>query len=229
MAEQMKRLTTCSVVAIMVSAFAAPAVAASDSAKDNPYTQPDGTWVSLSGKAIETEADTFKLDYGDGVITVEMDDWSWYEDPGEILEGDKVTVYGEVDDAFYDKARIEAASVYVESLGTYFYGPSSTDEEGVGDENDYWLSGEPIDSGGIDIRGTVSSVSEEAFTIDQGASKLTVETGDLDYDPLDDQGYVRINTGDYVSVSGEMDDDFLESRMLEAQSVLIIEDDSAQG
>lgn len=229
MAERMKRLTTSSVVAITAGLFAAPVLAATDRVNENPYTQPDDTWVSLSGKAIDTSADTFKLDYGDGVITVEMDDWDWYEESREVVENDKVTVYGEIDDTFFDTARIEAASVYVESLGTYFYGPTAADEEGTGDEDDYWLTGEPIESGEIDVRGTVSSVGEEKFTIDQGASKLTVDTDDLAYNPLDSQGYVRINEGDYVSVSGEMDDDFLESRLLEADYAVVIEDDGSEG
>ncbi|MDZ7782331.1 MAG: hypothetical protein U5K56_05075 [Halioglobus sp.] len=69
-----------------------------------------------------------ELDYGQGNITVEMDDSDRDADGYKLIEGDRITVSGVVDDDFYESTKIEAASVYVEELGTHFYA-SSIDEE----------------------------------------------------------------------------------------------------
>jgi hypothetical protein len=46
----------------------------------------------------------------------------------------------------------------------------------------------------------------------------------MPYNPLDDKGYQKIEVGDVVSVSGNMDDDFLEGRELVAESIVTIAD-----
>jgi len=107
------------------------------------------------------------VDYGEGTVLVQMDDWDWYGDARGILDGDKVTVYGEIDDDFYETASIEASSVYVESLGTYFYA-SSDDEESYEGEHNYWVSYAPVVVGQTTVRGAVTSVMGREFTVDTG-------------------------------------------------------------
>ena len=107
-----------------LSLLALPAQAA------DPYTQPDDSWISVTGTVADTHDESFELDYGEGLITVEFDDWDWYNENAAILDGDRVTVYGAVDDDLYETRTIEAASVYVEGLNTYYYA-SATDEEDV--------------------------------------------------------------------------------------------------
>lgn len=55
------------------------------------------------------------------LITVEMDDWDWYAEGAALSEGDRVTVYGFIDDDFYELRSIEASSVYVDDFNTFFY------------------------------------------------------------------------------------------------------------
>ena len=98
-------------------------------AATNPYLKPDEAWVSISGTAVSPTADSFVLDYGEWVITVEMDDWDWYGDTPAGIDGDKVTVYGQIDDDFFETTTIEASSVYVENRGTYYYASSDDEEE----------------------------------------------------------------------------------------------------
>jgi len=122
-------LSMALIAGICLFALSAPAMAQAPDDKPNPYLMPDDTWISISGTAVDPQAASFTLDYGEGTVLVEMDDWDWYGEAGGILDGDKVTVYGEIDDDFYELTSIEASSVYVESLGTYFYA-NSDDEEG---------------------------------------------------------------------------------------------------
>lgn len=207
----------------MTSNAPAMAQAPDDNDSPNPYLLPDETWISMSGTAVDVQPASFTLDYGEGTVLVEMDDWDWYGDTAGILDGDKVTVYGKIDDDFYETTSIEASSVYVESVGTYFYA-SAADEE-YADDYDYWVSSAPIVVGQTVVRGTVTSVTGREFTIDAGLQTITVDTIGMPYNPMDDKGYQQIDVGDYVSVSGDMDYDFWDERELMADSVITLLDD----
>lgn len=223
--KQTMSLSMAILAGLCLFALSAPAMAQTPDTTDkpNPYLMPDENWISISGTAVDPQAASFTLDYGEGTVLVEMDDWDWYDDAGGILDGDKVTVYGEIDDDFYELTSIEASSVYVESLGTYFYA-NSADEE-YEDDYDYWVSYAPIVVGQTTVRGTVTSVTGREFTVNTGLRQLTVDTIAMDYNPMDDKGYQQINVGDYVSVSGNMDYDFWEKRELTADSIVTLWDD----
>lgn len=178
-----------------------------------PYEQPDDTWISIDGTVEEVSADRFNLDYGDGVIIVEMDDGDRDADAYKLVEGDKVQVWGKIDDDFLEVRTIEASSVYVENLGTTFYA-SSIDEE------DFFVPYvAPLSISRTVLQGTVTSVSDHEFKLDTGLREITVEVDGMAYDPLDDTGYQKIEAGDYVSVTGWIDNDLFEGRELEAEYV----------
>lgn len=212
------------VVAVFSIASAMAQAPSEKNDKPNPYLMSDETWISISGTAVDVQPASFTLDYGEGTVLVEMDDWDWYGDAAGILDGDKVTVYGRIDDDFYELTSIEASSVYVESLGTYFYA-SSDDEEGYEGYYDYWVSYTPILVGRTVVRGTVTGVTGREFTVDNGLRKMKVDTIMMSYNPMDDKGYQQIDVGDYVSVSGKMDYDFWEKRELMADTIITLWDD----
>lgn len=214
----MNRTALSIAVASTLVAMPAATMAAEDK---SPYLAPDGSWITLSGSVTSTTADTFMLDYGNGLVLVEMDDWDWYEESGEVLPGDKVTVYGEVDDDTFESAKIEASSVYVENLGTYFYA-SARDEENF---NDLDLA-PGIDIGNLVITGTVTDVSGAEFSIDSGAQEMTVDTALMSYNPMDDEGFQQIETGDLVTVVGDMEADTFEATELMADSIVTLDNDS---
>ncbi|MEQ8250120.1 MAG: hypothetical protein RLW61_16080 [Gammaproteobacteria bacterium] len=216
---------------LLVLALGTLALTHNADARD-PYAKPDDSWISISGTVADPGADSFTLDYGTGRITVEMDDWDDYGDAHALLEGDHVTVYGMIDDDLFEKATIEAGSVYVESLNSYFYASAADEEDTAYPMYSYtpyyWATPAPIEPAVATIRGTVTGVDAAAaeFHIDTGTQRLTVETDELGYDPLDDTGYQKIEYGDRVSVSGEFDYDFLEGRVFEADAVVTLADDS---
>ncbi|MDZ7791443.1 MAG: NirD/YgiW/YdeI family stress tolerance protein [Xanthomonadales bacterium] len=207
-----KTILTTSIAAILMSG----SVLAED-----PESKPDDTWISLSGSVASAQSDQFMLDYGEGEITVEMDDWDSYGDAWPLEEGDEVTVYGEVDDALYEEDKIEASSVYVDGLDTFFYA-SAADEEEIGE----WSLDTNAEFGDLTYIGTVETVSPvtDSFTIDTGAQELTVFTGRLLYDPLDDEGFQKIEPGDRVSVEGKVDSDFFGKSDLFADSIVTLSD-----
>ncbi|WP_292285417.1 hypothetical protein [Marivita sp.] len=207
----------------IAGAMTAIALVAGPAAAQEPYSKADDSWISISGTVAAPTADSFMLDYGDGVITVEMDDWDTYGDAYGLLDGDKVTVYGKIDDDLYDMRTIEAGSVYVENLNTYFYASASDEEDAW---TTPWTLTAPVVVAQTTMRGTVSETSpdEGEFTLEVGSVEVDVETERLSYDPLDDTGYQQVGIGDRVSVTGQLDSDYLEGQVFDAELITTLED-----
>lgn len=190
----------------------------------DPYSKPDDSWITISGTVDSVMRDSFKLDYGDGLVTVEMDDGDRDADAYKLLPGDEVTVSGIVDDDFFEATTIEASSVYVADLNTTFYS-SSFDDELVEGPAYYWYPiPEIVDS--ATVRGTVTAVSNETFILASGDRRLIVNVDDMPYNPLDDEGYQRIGVGDKVTVRGEVRGDLFQTRQIMADSVVKLHDRS---
>ena len=217
----MRYLKTALASAVAAILLSASACAQDSNDQPDPKAQPDRTWISLAGTVTSTTADSFIMDYGDGLITVEMDDWDNFGDAWPLIDGDQVTVYGTVDKGFYETTTIEAGSVYVDDLNTSFYA-SAADEEDFGE----WVVVTDADLGDLIYIGTVASVSPDAntFTIDTGAMELTVDTSTLLYNPLDDQGFQQIDVGDRVKIEAEIDADFFGDQDLLAESIVTLSD-----
>lgn len=198
--------------AVLGAFLAAPALA------KNPYARADDTWISISGKVKSVSPDSFVLDYGEGTITVEMDDGDRDADAYKLLAGDQVTVNGVIDDDFFERTTIEASSVYVEKIGTYFFA-SARDEEDL-----FFPYATTFIVGGTVAQGKVIGVEDDEFTLRVGGRSLTVEVDEMPYNPLDEVGYQKIRIGDLVRVNGVMDDDLFEGRELVATSVITLAD-----
>jgi len=190
-----------------------------------PYEKPDDSWISLNGTVTSTSPDSFQLDYGKGMITVEMDDWDFDADGYKLIDGDKVTVYGYVDDDLYETRTIEAGSVYVKNLSTYFYASSADEEDTI---LDYEVVALPGADGDVSLTGVVESTSGREFTIDTGLSEVRVDTDEMPYNPMDDEGYQKIQVGERVRVTGEFGGDLFEARELDADTVITLRDSSRE-
>lgn len=188
-------------------------------AEPDPYAQADDTWISISGTVDVVHPNSFVLDYGDGMVKVEMDDGDRDADAYKLLKGDKVTVSGRIDDDFFETTKIEAGSVYVENLGTTFYA-SSVDEETYEGIDPSVIP--PVLVSRTVVRGKVTKVSGDEFVLNTGPRLLRVDVGGMSFDPLDDEGYLKIEPGDTVKVIGQVGVDLFEGRELEADSVVKI-------
>lgn len=205
---------------MLAAVFLSSSLGASASMTANPDQKPDGSWISIGGTVSDVTPRNFKLNYGDGKITVEMDNWATYGRDYLLNAGDHVTVYGRVDDDLFQKHRIEASSVYVEGLDSVFYA-TPADEVALG----HWNLQTPVVLGQATLIGTVASVdpATDSFVVDSGLRDLTVDTDTMAYDPLDADGYQRIKPGDLVSVSGEVDLNVFDRRVIDADSVVTLE------
>ena len=188
------------------------ALFSASAAAENPYAKENNSWISINGEVDSVSTDQFELDYGEGNITVIMED----EDRKgyQLKKGDDVRVSGLMDDNFYNDSVIEAGSVHVKNANTYFYA-GAMDEQDI----DFTVMS-PILRDTV-IKGNITHVSlkDEEFTLDTGIQMLTVEVDELLTNPLDNEGYLQLSVGDRVSVNGKIDNDLFEGRVFEAVSV----------
>ena len=194
-------------------------------AADNPanvMNQPDDSWINISGTVESVEVDEeFVLNYGPGTIEVEFDDGDVIPDEYRLVSGDKVTVVGRIDDDLFERREIEATSVYIEKLGTQFSNKGARQQNGTAQQDQLMIVQTPVLVSQTVIQGMVTAISgEEEFIIDTGARRVQVEVDKLNENPLDAEGFQRIQVGDLVSVTGEMDYDLFEGREFVAQSIV---------
>lgn len=183
----------------------------------------DGNWVNISGKVVSTQPSSFVVDYGKGNVTVEMDDWDWYKEGRLLKAGDQVIVSGRVDNDLLLKKRIEAASVYVENLNTYFYANGADEEELAA--NRVYVAALPAY---VDSTGTVTAVEGREFTLGSAAGAIRVDTSMMAQNPLDGEGFQRIKAGDRVYVWGDLDLDSAEGGELKAKGIVSLTRDMSK-
>lgn len=183
-------------------------------------TAPDDTFISLRGTIVDARDDSFSLDYGTGTILVEMDDFRFDPDGRPLLENDQVIVYGYVDDDFYESRSIEASSVYVKNLGTQFYA------NGV-DEEDFPVVSVQEYSPRIEMTGEVRQIDGREFQLDTAAGIISVDTQPMYYNPLDDEGFQKLQAGDRVRVSGRLDHELFDGLTLDAEYIVSLAESDA--
>ena len=183
-----------------------------------PYQAADDTCLRVSGKMASLDDDSFVLDYGEGAITVEMEGSARFASGYQRQQNSSVTVYGCLDDELFEKASIEADSVFVEDVATYYH--ANPDDE----ERDFVSVHSPVAVAETEIQGTVTSILGDSFTLDTGKRQIQVMVDAMPYNPLDDQGARQIKEGDRVSVSGFITKEFMETKRLMADSAVILTD-----
>lgn len=206
----------------LVALGAAPSLAAS------PYAMADGNWVSLGGEVAAVESDAFMLDYGEGLITVEIDDWDWYDETTQLRPGETVNVYGAIDDDFFEKTTIEAQRIYAKERNTFYYS-SASDEEAVEEMTTPLFLDRSLmtaDEGTwITLTGTVDAIDGRSVKIDTGSQVVTLDTSELTYNPLDKTGIQVIDKGDVVQASGPVHDSLFGSKKLVVEELMSLFDD----
>lgn len=185
----------------------------------------DEALVSLTGTVVSTSDERLVLDYGDELITVEMDDFDTLDDALFIDTGDRVTVDGRIDDGFYESRTIEASRVFSSDRATTYYA-SAADEEG--DALAHVAFQQPVDPQSypegtwMSVSGRVEQINGRQFSLDVGPNAVKIDTQDMAYNPLDDVGYQEVDVGDSVTVVGEINEELFEKRELSAERLYTV-------
>lgn len=205
----------------MTSAVAMAGLSVTASANPNPYNRADESRISLTGDVMALSTESFTLDYGDGLITIEMDDFDSYDKANLLSLGETVTVRGDVDADFYEARTIEAQTVYSYDTGVYYYA-NDADEETA----EYWVIPNNImrvpEGTWMGVSGIVQAIDGSEFVMDTGIADVRVETAYLGYDPLDDEGGQQVDIGDKVFISGQVDKNLFDEREIEAASLVTL-------
>lgn len=180
----------------------------------------DGETITVSGIVTTVEADAFRLKTKNKNIIVEMDDWDADADGFKLKKGDRVVVRGAADKDLFQKNTLEAGSVYVENLNSYFYA-SAADEEGapVLLSTSIYNTQKLPEGAYVDLIGNVKAVIGRDLTLDTGVRELTVSTDDLIFNPLDNQGQVQVDVGDQIRVGGLVDEGYFNRRAIKASYI----------
>ncbi|MBK0400155.1 hypothetical protein H0I76_13230 [Limibaculum sp. M0105] len=186
-------------------------------AQDPPQT-PDTTWVTLSGTVTCSQADVVLVDHGEGLITIEMDDWDRYGEATLIRSVGRVITSGWIDDGFGEARTMEADSVYALTRDTFLYASDS-------DEESRFEPTAPFPHNGgegsyLRVTGNVKSIEGHTFILNTGHGQIKVNTAQMPYNPLDDVGAQRIRPGDRVSVYGRIDDDLFDHGEITARAIM---------
>ncbi len=212
-----KFLLTATAIAGCSALVAAPGLARDLSVYE------DRDSVTISGTVSGVSGDVFYLDYNGGRITVEMDDWDWFDNEAEVLKkGEKVTVYGRIDDDLFEARTIEAGTVYVQDRMAYYFA-NDADEE-----LDYVITSATVtipDGTWLQASGTVKSVSGREFILGMGHGDIQVDTGNMAFNPMDDTGFLQVDPGDRVTVHGPLDVGFFEDHEIQARVIAALNRD----
>ena len=175
----------------------------------------DGQSLSLTGTVVSAAPNSFVLDYGAGNVVVEMDDFDPFPEGQGLKAGDRVTVSGLADQDLFLNKRIEARSVYVRNLNSYFYASNADEEE--------YRSSAVVAASATnhsDFTGTVSAIEGREFTLGTGPLAIRVDTSLLADNPLDSEGLQQIKVGDRVFAWGDIDFDAAEGAELKARGLI---------
>lgn len=181
----------------------------------------NGEFVTLSGKVTEVKPHSFTLKTANNNVMVEMDDYSsWIADGFKLVNGDQVVVTGRVDQDFLEKRKVEAGSVYVKNLDTYFFASSDDEEDFSYIPTTYSLVGTLPEGATIDLQGKVTKIQGREFTVDTGIRKIVVDTQKMGFNPLDKEGFTKLQVGDRVKVSGKVEENLFEAKEVAATYVM---------
>ena len=157
----------------------------------------DGSWITISGRVISPLPNQFALDYGSGVVTVEMDDRSpLYQEAQMLRRGDRVVVTGRIDDNLYRDRTIEARSVFVPKINKRFFA-SAEDEENLAALGEARATPEHY----VDLVGTVTAREADRLVMAAGGQALHVDLSGLPRQPRS----TSIAPGDRIYVWGDLE------------------------
>lgn len=181
----------------------------------SPWDKDDGQWITIAGKVTEAGVNTFKLDYGEGAIIIEIDDYDRELEGFNIKNDDKVIVTGRIDADKDQKRSIEAASVYVSNIKKSFFASADDEEEVITKLRQASANGT-----GLALTGAIVFTAEKLMTIDNGVQIFDVSTELLPEDAFDKEGELQLKVGDKVTAYGTITDGFVDARKFVATKVI---------
>lgn len=195
-------------------------------ANDNLSKYEDNSHISITGKVISSEDNTFELKYKTNKILVKMENWDSEEESKFIKKGEWVTVYGYLDRDYFQKDKIVAYGIYAHNRDEYYF----SDDKDREDKGFVYLFINKFDQSkrdetNLSLKGKVTDIESEdkKFILETNSNsfkQVRIDTSKLGYNPLDNEGHLKIKEGDQVYVSGKLDVNFFDKNEIEANKIL---------
>lgn len=184
--------------------------------------------IAVTGIITSIAGDKLRLSYGVGDLTVSMAGWDWYDEktkraPPRLSVGENVTVTGAVNDRLFSGRMLRAQSIYVEDRHSFFV--ASSPKDGGASWSLHAMPVPPFyrrEPTTVTLAGEVAQIMGEEFSLDVGNSMVSIDTGSMSYNPFDKIGAQRVEAGDWVQVSGRLDNRLFEERRLDATLITSI-------
>ncbi|NMH60272.1 NirD/YgiW/YdeI family stress tolerance protein [Alteromonas ponticola] len=181
----------------------------------------DDTWITVNGEIENIHTDSFVVKTGDNRITVEFDDGDNDADALAFEAGEKVTVSGKVDKDVFSDTALDASSVFVHDHNTTYV--SNPDDRVVYDR--YIATAVvPENFDDITMIGTVAKVDDDTFELSAADATVKVDVSELSGEPLEESGFLNIETGDRVKVDATMGDTFFSEGTVVANTLIQMSD-----
>ncbi|MAZ47394.1 MAG: hypothetical protein CME65_02455 [Halobacteriovoraceae bacterium] len=179
----------------------------------------DGETISLKGEVVETGPDYLVVEglNPDGALQrhiIEMDDWSSDSKVFLRLKGEKVLVYGRVDNDALEKLTVEASRVYVPRLQKAFEANPVDEEFNVGPFGHVNLIPDFPDKTQKIFVGKVLSVGTEEALVETEEGKLIVDFNNID---ASEDAFAR---GDRLRITGYLNENIFTYDEIDAQAVV---------
>lgn len=191
----------------------------------------DDTPITLSGTVATVEEGEFTMNYGDGTVTVKMENWDWFgRADSPLTVGDEVVVTGEIDDDLFSGSEINAETVYLVTDNAYYYTEEAdsvpayqfysyrTTEPATppGGATGATAAAEPTPpQSWVSAVGTVQSIQGDEFTLDAGRYNLVVDAERM-------MGMPEVAVGEKVYVAGLLNQNFFSNREITADRVVTL-------
>jgi len=187
----------------------------------SPQNMRDSSWATFSGEITKIDDNFFTMDYGDGNVTVSVGDMEFNKDAYSFGEGSNVTVTGKIDKTFFDQAMLNASTIYVASLNTTLFSSAMDTPDRIAYENSK-LS--PLGDDTVTLIGWVEDINAlmNRISIDIGEQTVEVNLEMLGYDPLSDEGAVKLDVGNRVKVTTTIEEAILKDYKFDAKTLVVL-------
>ncbi|NWG46829.1 MAG: hypothetical protein HXY25_09825 [Alphaproteobacteria bacterium] len=188
----------------------------------DPWRQPDESWIRLAGTLERADADAFRLDYGRGSIRVDTDELRGWDEAVASAQGERALVFGRIDDDVLDLRRLVASRIVLPDLGVQFLADTRADEP-PGPPYDS-LAVLPLEEGRVQLTGVITRMDTEAdtFLLDAGPTQVEVQAEEVNHDPFGGSAFRFFEVGDIVTVAGELTRSWFDEPELIADSIVIV-------
>lgn len=75
-------------------------------------------------------------------------------------------------------------------------------------------------TGQMAVQGAVTRVENDEFVINAGLRSVTVDVDEMAYNPMDDDGYLKLEVGDMVRVTGKVEKYLFDNKEVKARSIV---------